>query len=149
MLIQVSKHRTTSWDRCVVASVSDILALPVDVSDVCVGDDDAMPASLQASSEPQRVQVVLVDDVSDGIPPQQLLPPQSGGGAYICTEGDVTGLPRHLEVAILHNVAVLIHGYDSSEDRLICGRTDGEKKQRKNGGNEIRQTLMLIRPILI
>lgn len=124
-------HHTTSGDHCVVASAKDTLILPVDVIDVRIGDDDAVPASLQASGEPQRVQVVLVDDVPDGVLPQQLLPPQPGGGAYICTEGDVTGLPRRLVVAILQNVTVLIHGYDSSEDRLICGLTEGEKKQRK------------------
>lgn len=146
LLIYVSSHRTTS--RVTVLLHQSVTPfLPVDVSDVRIGDDDSVPASLQASSEPQRVQVVLVDDVSDGVLPQQLLPPQSGGGAYICTEGDVTGLPWRL-VAILQNVTVLIHGYHS-EDRLICGLMDGEKKQGKKGGNEIRQTLMLIQPIFI
>lgn len=67
---------------------------PVDVSNVGVGDGDAVPASLQSSSEPQRVQVVLVDDVPDGGLPQQTFPPQTLGGADVGAEGDVTGLPR-------------------------------------------------------
>ena len=86
------------------------LVLPVDVSDVGVGDDDAVPPSLQAPGEPQRVQIVLVDDVSDGVLPHQLFPPQAGGGAYVCAEGDVTGLPCQLAVAILQPAAVIVHG---------------------------------------
>ena len=39
------------------------LSLPVDVSDVGVGDSDAVPAPLQAAGELQRVQVVLVNYV--------------------------------------------------------------------------------------
>lgn len=49
--------------------------IPVDVSNVGVCDGDAVSASLQAASEPQRVQVVLVNDVPDGGLPQQTLPP--------------------------------------------------------------------------
>ncbi len=101
------------------------LFLPVDVSDVGVGDDDAVPPSLQASGEPQRVQVVLVDDVSDGVLPQQLLPPQAGGGAYARAEGDVVGLPRCLAVAVLQRAAVVVHGYESGEDRLLCDLMGG------------------------
>lgn len=57
-------------------------------------------------------QVVLVDDVSDGAAPQQRLPPQAGGGAYVCAEGDVAGVVRRLAVAILQHVAVPVHGHD-------------------------------------
>ncbi len=89
------------------------LTLPVDLSDVGVGDDDAVPPSLQASGEPQRVQVVLVDEVSDGILPHQLLPLQAGGGAYACAEADVIGLLQHLTVAILKRDTVITHGYQS------------------------------------
>lgn len=125
---------------CYHHKVKTSLFLPVDVSDVGVGDNDAVPASLQASSEPQRVQVVLVDDVSDGILPQQLLPPQSGGGAYVCAEGDVTGLPRDLAVAILQHVTVLVHGYNNTKDHLICDMIGVEKEQinsRKRGSDLI------------
>lgn len=89
---------------------------PVDVRDVGVSDDDAVPASLQASGEPERVQVVLVDDVPDCILPQQLLPPKSGGRADARAEGDVTGLPRHLAVAVLQRVTVRVHGCDGGGD---------------------------------
>lgn len=97
--------------------------LPVDVSDVGVSDDDAVPPSLQASGEPERVQVVLVDDVSDGVLPQQLLPPHARGGAYVRAEGDVIRLPRCLAVAVLQHGAFVVHGY---EDRLLCDLIGGE-----------------------
>lgn len=102
------------------------LFLPVDVSDVGVGDDDAVPPSLQAPGESQRVQVVLVDDVSDGVLPHQLLPPQARGGAYVCAEGDVTGLPRLLAVAVLQPATIIVHGYDSGGGQLICDLIGGE-----------------------
>lgn len=77
---------------------------PVEVSDVGVGDHDAVP-------DPQ---VVLVDDVPDGAAPQQRLPPRAGdgGGANVCTEGDVAGAVRRLAVAILQHLTVPVHGHD-------------------------------------
>lgn len=85
-----------------------MISVPVDIGDVGVGDNDAVPPSLQTSGKPQRIQVVLVDDVSDGILPQQLFPAQAGGGAYVGAEGDVTGLSHRLAIAILQHATVII-----------------------------------------
>lgn len=105
------------------------LFLPVDVGDVGISDNDAVTAPLQASNQPQRVQVMLIDDVSDRSLPQQLLPPQPGGGAYVGTEGDVAGLPHRLVLAVLQQVALLICGHGSGGDHLISAVTWLEKQQ--------------------
>lgn len=103
--------------------------LPVDVCDVGIGDNDAVPAPFQASHQPQRVQVVLIDDVPDSSLPQQLLPPQPGGRAYVGAEGYVTGLPCRLVLAILQQVTLLIRGHGSGGDHLISSVTWLEKQQ--------------------
>lgn len=92
--------------------------LPVNVGDIGIGDDDAVAASLQATGQSERVQVVLVDDASHSHLPKQLLPPQAGGGANAGTKGDVGSLLRHLALAILQQVRLQGRGHGSG--RNVC-----------------------------
>lgn len=80
---------------------------PVDVCDVGVSDCDAVPVAPQPPGEPQRIQIVLVDDVPDGILPQQVLPLKFGCRFNGRTEGNVTG---RFTVAISHGARVFLHG---------------------------------------
>lgn len=90
--------------------------LPVNVGDVGIGDDDTVAASLQAAGQPERVEVVLVDDVPDSHLPKQLLPPQARGGANARAKGNVGILRRRLALAILQQVRLRGRGHGSGRD---------------------------------